>query len=381
MIAYDDEQGPLHHPDLVRPLDELAEPAVHHGDLPGVGRPHPEELAVGEVVVPAVDIVEGFLARVAFVVEGDVLLWRVPGLVRVVAVSHQEKRPVLPDGLIQRLRGVGEHPGGEVVFFAVAALDVGEVLAGLLALAEDQVVFSHPLFVHRGRVLVGVFLLAPDRPVVVKAPTEVQIATKLDVGVGHEVGAEALSRERLGHRGLPGGYGFPPVGGRAGRPGPHPRVDGAPGRQGGHRLGVGAGEQQALFGEGVEGGGLDPGVAVGADVVPPEGVNDHQDDVRPSPPAGQVLFRQARPLAGEPAAPGRSEQGRPRRSNARGPQEIPTRQRPLRFLAQSRPSPHDCPKIRTLACQHAACACFAARCLRQLVSTLRLRLRLSARSG
>ena len=107
-----------------------------------------------------------------------------------------------------------------------------------------------------------------------------------------------------------------------GRPGPHPRVDGASGRQGGHRLGVGAGEQQALFGEGVEGGGLDPGVAVGADVVPPEGVYDDQDDVQPSP-AGR--YTSGSETLREAVAPGQSSRVAPAAPTPRSSKNLPQR--------------------------------------------------------
>src|SRR3712207_7747437 len=51
------------------------------------------------------------------------------------------------------------------------------------------------------------------------------------------------------------------------------RVDPAPRRDGGNRLGVGAGEEQALVGERVEVGRLYPVVAVGPDVVLPQAVD------------------------------------------------------------------------------------------------------------
>src|SRR5829696_6371290 len=95
-------------------------------------------------------------------------------------------------------------------------------------------------------------------------------------------------------------------------------------------------EQQALPCEGVEGRGLYPGVAVGADVVLPEAVYDHQDHVRTSPPAREVVIRYPRHLVGEAGAPGHAEQRRPGRADTSGPQEVPGRQRFLRFLAHSR---------------------------------------------
>src|SRR5919112_4051980 len=128
----------------------------------------------------------------------------------------------------QRIHGVEEHPGGEPVLLALAALYVGQVLAGLLALPKDDVTVSHLLLGDRGWVFVRVPLLAPDHVVSPESPAEVH--GELYVGVGHQVGAETLFRKHLCHRGMYGGDRLPPEGGRSGWPGPHPRVYGAPHR-------------------------------------------------------------------------------------------------------------------------------------------------------
>ena len=56
-------------------------------------------------------------------------------------------------------------------------------------------------------------------------------------------------------------------------------VEGAAERQGRQRLGEGAGAADGLGGKGVEVGRADPVVAVGAEVVFAEGVEDDEDDV------------------------------------------------------------------------------------------------------
>lgn len=74
VVGDQDEQRPLHDPELARPSEEPPEPAVDHGDLRGVERPHAQELAVREVVVLAVVVAQGLLALVALVVEAGVVL-------------------------------------------------------------------------------------------------------------------------------------------------------------------------------------------------------------------------------------------------------------------------------------------------------------------
>ena len=228
---------------------------------------------------------------------------------------------------------------GEPVLLALPALYVGQVLTGLRALPEDNVTASHLLLGDSGGVFVAIILLAADHIVSPESPAEVH--GELYIGVGHQVGAKTLFRQYLRHRSLSGGDRLPPEGGRSGWPGPHPCVDGTPNLYRGHGLGVGLGEEQALFGEGIQSGGLYPIVAVGADVVLPQGVYDHQDDVRSCRPAREVLLGQPRHSVGESCAPGRAEQGRPGRTRASGPQEVPARKRPL--LAHSRPTPEPLP--------------------------------------
>jgi hypothetical protein len=70
---------------------------------------------------------------------------------------------------------------------------------------------------------------------------------------------------------------------------PYPRVDRAPRQDGRQRFGVRAVEGEALFGEGIEVGGLDPIIPVDAEVVPPEAVYDDQYYVHSGSPTRKVL--------------------------------------------------------------------------------------------
>src|ERR671917_938745 len=205
---------------------------------------------------------------------------------------------------------------------------------------------SHLFLRDPGGVHVGIPFLASDHAVAVEAPAEVH--RELDVGIGHEGGGIALYVQYLGQCSLPRRDRRPSEVGRASGPGPHPGVDGTPGRYGGHGFRVGAGEEQALPGEGIEGRGLYPVVAVGAHVVFSQAVEDNQDDVHSGSPARKVLLGQVCQVFGEAGAPGCAEQGHPGRTGARGSQEVLARQRPLRFVSHSKPAPTAVPRIRTL---------------------------------
>jgi hypothetical protein len=163
-----------------------------------------------------------------------------------------------------------------------------------------------------------------------KAPVEVVEGPELVQGVGDEQVVVALILEDLRERRLVSGDGLPapqahvvlaPLNPAPEGKGAQTRVDPAPRRDGGDGLGVCLGEAQALSSEGVEVGGLDPGVAVGAYVVLSEAVYDHHDDVHPGPSLRKVVFGKP----GEAAAPGGPEQGHTRRAGPRDLQEIPPR--------------------------------------------------------
>ena len=103
-------------------------PAVGEGDFGGVEVPHPPGFSGGDPTGPVVVWHCRLRAAVALVVEVDVLLWRVPGLVGVEAVYHQEERLRLARDL-QVVHGPGKHLRGEPIFFFFAVGRVGEVLA------------------------------------------------------------------------------------------------------------------------------------------------------------------------------------------------------------------------------------------------------------
>ena len=119
VVGEDQEQGVLEEVELFHPVQEAAEPAVYHSDLGGVAGVHPLQLPLREIVARAVDHGVGLPAVVGVVVEVDVLVGGVPGLVRVVAVGHEEERLVASFGRLQQLHGSREDPRGEPVLFAL----------------------------------------------------------------------------------------------------------------------------------------------------------------------------------------------------------------------------------------------------------------------
>ncbi len=209
---------------------------------------------------------------------------------RVEAVKHEQERLPLPRPL-EKLHPAGEEPRGEVVLFGPASARVGQVLAHLvhhvLVVAGDYVLFHQILReAHRGAVAVP--LLAPDPVEHPKAPLEVHGGMEEGLGIrvqdGAVAGGEQDLRERdlfLGDRlparrleGLPRKLDpFPE------RPGPHAGVNGPAGADSGQRLGVGPRKAQALPGQGVQVGGLDRLVAVGAYVIFSQAVQNHHYSV------------------------------------------------------------------------------------------------------
>ena len=135
---------------------------------------------------------------------------------------------------------------------------------------------------------VAVPRLAPDKVEDVEAAVEIVGGLELVQGVGDEQGLVTVRLENLSQRNLPVGDRLPPVAsyvialGRVPVPerrGPEACVDGPPRAKGGQRFGVSIGETQAFSGQGVEVGGFDPGIALGADVVFPQAIKDHHDHV------------------------------------------------------------------------------------------------------
>ncbi len=92
VVRKDDDQGVLEQVQVLHLLEEVAQPAVGHGDLGGVKRAHPLQLPLCEVVAQTLAGGIGLSAVVIVVVEVDVLLRGVPRLVRIVAVDHHEER-------------------------------------------------------------------------------------------------------------------------------------------------------------------------------------------------------------------------------------------------------------------------------------------------
>jgi hypothetical protein len=227
--------------------------------------------------------------------------------------------------MLEVLTSAHEHPWGEPVLFGLAVGGVGEVLPRLLSHVGDVARYRHRFHPgvrdgHHRAVLVA--LLATDVVEGVEAPLEVVEGPVHVQVVCDDVGVEALSGEHLGEDDLILWDRCPPIRLEAvvayrvpvpEGPGPHPRVDGSPCRDGGDRLGVGAGEEEALLGQRVEVRGLDPAVAVSAYVVPSQAVQDHHDHVHLRSSLRKVLIGHLSEAVGQGAAAGRAEHGGPSR--------------------------------------------------------------------
>src|SRR5215217_1912694 len=252
---------------------------------------HPLELGLCEPVGGAAARRYGLGAVEAVTVEVDVLLRRVPRLVRIVVVDEHEERLAVFRHL-EVFGRLGEDLRGEPILLALAAQGVRPVLAHDLlsvrgARAADQGVF-HLLIGSRRLGPEVVPLLAPDEVEGVEAPVHV---------------VEVPERER-----------------------PYTRVDRAPRQDGWEGLGVRAVEAQALLGEGVEVGGLYPVVSVDAEVVPSQAVYDHQYYVHSRSPARKVLFGHLCKAVGQAAAPGRAEHGSPGGPRTGHLEKVPARE-------------------------------------------------------
>jgi len=100
MVGDDHEQRIIEELELRDSIEEVAQPAVGHRDLSGVEGIHASELPLGETGAAPLGRRVGFETVVVAVVERDVLLGRVSGRVRVVAVHHQEER--LPRPILEQ---------------------------------------------------------------------------------------------------------------------------------------------------------------------------------------------------------------------------------------------------------------------------------------
>src|ERR671921_2345671 len=317
------QHGVVQDPKLLRLVEEVAQPVVGHRHLGGVARVHPLELALREPVRGPAARGHGLGAIVSIVVEGHILLGRVPRLVRVVVVDQHEERLALLRHL-QVLGRLGEYLRGEPVLLVLAANGVRVVLVHDLlgvrgAWAADQSVL-HLLLGGGRRRPEEVSLLPPDEVEGVESPVHIVEGPELVQRVGDHQVVEALFEEDLGEGNLSSRDGLPapeadilviPLLPVPERERPYTRVDRAPRQDGRQGLGVRAVETQALFGEGVEVGGLYPVVAVDPEVVSSQAVYDHQYYVHSRSPARKVLFGHLCNAAGQAAAPGRAEHGSP----------------------------------------------------------------------
>ncbi len=282
VVAHQRHHGVVPEAHLLDLVQEPADVCVAVGDLPGVHRQRVLQLALPELVGAAN---RGYdppaFVGVRVEVQVQVVLGRVPWLVGVELLYNKVEALVAAVPLKPPLGGP-EGPGREPVPLTPPALYVGETVweavphhpvhvvarqvAGVLQVAAD------------GRLEV-VRLLAPYPLPAGEAPVEVHGGLEHVVHGGEEGGEVAVVPEHLGGGDLVLGYGLPPwyehhvalrrlvapAGERT-----HPGVHGPPDWKGGQRLGVGVGVDHALRRQGVHAGGLDPVVAVGPHVVPPE---------------------------------------------------------------------------------------------------------------
>src|SRR5215213_6968903 len=317
------QHGVVQDPQPLRLVEEVAQPVVGHRHLGGVTRVHPLELALRKPVRGTAARGHGLGAIVAVAVEVDVLLRRVPRLMRVVVVDEHEERLALLRHL-QVLGRLGEHLRGEPVLLTLTAHGVRVVLVHDLlgvrgARASDQGVL-HLLLGGRRRRPEEISLLTPDEVEGVEAPVHIVERPELVQRVCDHQVVETLSEEDLGEGNLSSRDRLPapeadilvvPLLPVPERERPYPRVDRAPSQDGRQGLGVRAVEAQALPGDGVEVGGLYPVVAVDPEVVSSQTVYDHQYHVHSRSPARKVLVGHLCKAVGQAAAPGRTEHGSP----------------------------------------------------------------------
>src|SRR5215203_7313983 len=92
VVRKEDDKGILEQAQFVYLIQEAAQPAVGHRNLRRVQGTHPLQLPFGEVVAGTLAGDVGLPTGVVAIVEVDILLWRIPRLVWVIAVYHHEER-------------------------------------------------------------------------------------------------------------------------------------------------------------------------------------------------------------------------------------------------------------------------------------------------
>src|SRR5918995_2913460 len=241
---------------------------------------------------------------------------------RVVCIHDEEEGLSVGQvrGRLQEPDALTEDPRGEPVLLTPAVLGVGEVLEhdlfGVRGVGStDERLFYPPVRGRRPR-HEEVPFLAPDPLEGAESPVETVGGPELVEGVGDKERLVVLLQQYLRKRRLLIRYrlpaperhvvfGYVPEFPAPEREAPESRVDTPPGWYGRDRLGIRVGEEEALLGEGVEVRGLYPAVAVGADVVFPQGVYYHQDYVQDLTASIDMLSRPSVAAADYTARPGR----------------------------------------------------------------------------
>src|SRR5918995_5020515 len=334
VVGEGDEEGAVEEVELFHLIQKASEPAVHHRHLARVEGTHPPDLPPAQVVGAPVDRCERLGAVVTLIVHIYVLIRRVPWRVRIVAVHRKEERTLRCGGL-QELGGPGEDLRGEPVLFRSAVRRIGEVPLEVRSAPRSQNGFVHQRLLDLpGRASiewpVAVCGLSPDKIEGFEAALEVHRGVVLLQVVGNEQRLVARASHSLSEGDLVVRDRLPalktdvyalvtsPV---LERPGPEARVYGPPRADRWRGLGVSPTKAQALLCEGVQVGGLDLLVAVGADVILPQAVHDDQHHVG-SPVRGRGIAWEVREYA-RTSAPG--EQRCPGYPSARHLQELSSR--------------------------------------------------------
>ena len=265
VIRGEHDQGVVPQPEFVEGIEYPADPVVRHRQQAGIALP---------------DVVDGFRRFVHFIVtrpveegavvivpvHGPVLLGAVEGFVGVEDLDLQEPvvgRPVRLQPLDGRLGGLRS---GEI-FLALLQLAVAEILLGQLAQVVGQ---GHAVHVRRPPV---VLLAAEEVPRIEGRVVVLSAKLEIVVVVGQQVGEDVVLSQ-LARQGV--------VVGLDGTPAPVDEVVPAghelPARRhAGERSHPVVVEDDAPFGQAVEGRRMDPVVAVGGQKVPSNGIQYDED--------------------------------------------------------------------------------------------------------
>ena len=234
------------------------------------------------VLALVIGVVRAFFVRI---VDGG----RVPGFMRVEAV-HPQVELLVAVHAFQVFHGLAHGAGHVAVFLAVpAVLALFQVVAdfaqggfrhlgaralhhgpvrGFLDIILDVQVDEFVLFV---KIVVG--LVAVGEPHFIEAARIAELGQAIHGAVEDQGGIDGAAPAQVGDGGVFGRQSHPARHGQGEAAGVH-------GPAAGHRgqaLGVGVFKQRALAGQAIHVGGLDPGVAVTAQVVELEAV-EHDDD-------------------------------------------------------------------------------------------------------